>query len=315
MRMRTRTSVAPLRRREEREADLERAARSRCHARTRRRRPADPGATRRIPPLLRARSRSHQALAPVAPVGRQVPGVHRTGRRPRADAPHARRRGGAGRDGHRARVSLVGVADRGDRARARLWPRPAGHASEDAFTPYLPGGYDHAVYGADVTLAELNLCRERSTACATTRGGAPRRRLRRARSSPGPTGSPTSATTSRMRCARASSRPTTFRTKSRRCRRHPVRAARRVHGGGARGGGRTGSIGHDRAGRIGARDLPGVQLRTDLPAPGRAPAGRQGRRPVARPRRPLRRLARAHHERRRPRTRLARRGGRTRCTT
>ena len=37
---------------------------------------------------------------------------------------------------------------------------PAGHASEEAFTPYLPGGYDHAVYGADVTLAELNLCRE-----------------------------------------------------------------------------------------------------------------------------------------------------------
>jgi len=38
---------------------------------------------------------------------------------------------------------------------------PAGHPSEDAFSPYLPqSGYDHAVYGADVTLAELNLCRE-----------------------------------------------------------------------------------------------------------------------------------------------------------
>jgi dGTPase len=37
---------------------------------------------------------------------------------------------------------------------------PAGHASEDALSPYLPGGYDHAVYGADVTLAELNLCLE-----------------------------------------------------------------------------------------------------------------------------------------------------------
>jgi dGTPase len=35
---------------------------------------------------------------------------------------------------------------------------PAGHASEDAFAPYLPGGYDHAVYGADVTLEPLNLC-------------------------------------------------------------------------------------------------------------------------------------------------------------
>src|SRR6478735_8698405 len=37
---------------------------------------------------------------------------------------------------------------------------PGGHASEDALTPYLPGGYDHAVWGADVTLAPLNLCAE-----------------------------------------------------------------------------------------------------------------------------------------------------------
>ena len=38
---------------------------------------------------------------------------------------------------------------------------PGGHASEEAFSPYLPAtGYDHAVYGADVTLADLNLCAE-----------------------------------------------------------------------------------------------------------------------------------------------------------
>jgi dGTPase len=38
---------------------------------------------------------------------------------------------------------------------------PAGHASEEAFSPYIPDtGYDHAVYGADVTLAPLNLCLE-----------------------------------------------------------------------------------------------------------------------------------------------------------
>jgi dGTPase len=37
---------------------------------------------------------------------------------------------------------------------------PAGHASEEAFSPYVRGGYDHAVYGADVTLAPLNLCAE-----------------------------------------------------------------------------------------------------------------------------------------------------------
>jgi dGTPase len=37
---------------------------------------------------------------------------------------------------------------------------PGGHASEDAFTPYVEGGYDHAVWGADVVLAPLNLCAE-----------------------------------------------------------------------------------------------------------------------------------------------------------
>src|SRR5262249_33949109 len=37
---------------------------------------------------------------------------------------------------------------------------PAGHPSGDGFSPYVPGGYDHAVYGADVTLASLNLCVE-----------------------------------------------------------------------------------------------------------------------------------------------------------
>ncbi|QGG97094.1 HD domain-containing protein [Actinomarinicola tropica] len=37
---------------------------------------------------------------------------------------------------------------------------PGGHASEDAFTPYVAEGYDHAVWGADVVLAPLNLCAE-----------------------------------------------------------------------------------------------------------------------------------------------------------
>src|SRR3954471_2620677 len=37
---------------------------------------------------------------------------------------------------------------------------PGGHASEEALTPYIEGGYDHAVYGADVTLEPLNLCIE-----------------------------------------------------------------------------------------------------------------------------------------------------------
>ena len=37
---------------------------------------------------------------------------------------------------------------------------PGGHASEDALSPYVPGGYDHAVWGADVVLESLNLCSE-----------------------------------------------------------------------------------------------------------------------------------------------------------
>ncbi|HZQ58342.1 MAG TPA: HD domain-containing protein [Acidimicrobiales bacterium] len=39
---------------------------------------------------------------------------------------------------------------------------PAGHASEDAFMPYVAEGFDHAVWGADVVLAGLNLCAETS---------------------------------------------------------------------------------------------------------------------------------------------------------
>jgi len=35
---------------------------------------------------------------------------------------------------------------------------PGGHASEDALAPYLADGFDHAPWGADVTLFPLNLC-------------------------------------------------------------------------------------------------------------------------------------------------------------
>ncbi len=37
---------------------------------------------------------------------------------------------------------------------------PGGHASEDALSIYVDGGFDHAVWGADVTLTPLNLCVE-----------------------------------------------------------------------------------------------------------------------------------------------------------
>ena len=41
---------------------------------------------------------------------------------------------------------------------------PAGHPSEEALSPYVEGGYHHAVYGADVVLAPLNLCVETTDA-------------------------------------------------------------------------------------------------------------------------------------------------------
>lgn len=35
---------------------------------------------------------------------------------------------------------------------------PGGHASEEAFDAFLPSGFEHGPWGADVALAELNLC-------------------------------------------------------------------------------------------------------------------------------------------------------------
>lgn len=37
---------------------------------------------------------------------------------------------------------------------------PGGHYSEEAFSSYIPGGFDHATWGADVALKDLNLCLE-----------------------------------------------------------------------------------------------------------------------------------------------------------
>ncbi|MFT3875263.1 MAG: HD domain-containing protein [Propioniciclava sp.] len=37
---------------------------------------------------------------------------------------------------------------------------PGGHASEEAFDAFIPGGYDHATWGSDVVLVPLNLCAE-----------------------------------------------------------------------------------------------------------------------------------------------------------
>ncbi|HUY44009.1 MAG TPA: HD domain-containing protein [Acidimicrobiales bacterium] len=37
---------------------------------------------------------------------------------------------------------------------------PGGHASEEALDPFVEGGFDHATWGADVALRDLNLCVE-----------------------------------------------------------------------------------------------------------------------------------------------------------
>lgn len=37
---------------------------------------------------------------------------------------------------------------------------PGGHASEEALDPFVIGGFDHATWGADVSLVSLNLCHE-----------------------------------------------------------------------------------------------------------------------------------------------------------
>ncbi|MCL2317012.1 MAG: HD domain-containing protein [Actinomycetia bacterium] len=37
---------------------------------------------------------------------------------------------------------------------------PGGHASEDAFDAFLPDGFEHGPWGADMALTSLNLCRE-----------------------------------------------------------------------------------------------------------------------------------------------------------
>ncbi len=37
---------------------------------------------------------------------------------------------------------------------------PGGHASEDALSPFLSEGYDHAIFGADITVKSLNLTQE-----------------------------------------------------------------------------------------------------------------------------------------------------------
>lgn len=51
---------------------------------------------------------------------------------------------------------------------------PGGHASEVALEPFLEDGFDHAPWGAHVTLAQLNLCRETTDGIANHSWSRPR---------------------------------------------------------------------------------------------------------------------------------------------
>ena len=155
---------------------------------------------------------------------------------------------------------------------------PAGHASEEAFSPFLPAHHAATTTPstAPTSRSRRSTCASRrSTVCATTRGGARRRPRPRARSWPGPIASRTCATTSTTRCAPESSSPTTCR---RRCARSSgPRSSEQIGAFAGRGARRhrpDRRSRHDRAGGVRAGGVPGVQLRADLPAAGGAPAGR-----------------------------------------
>ena len=118
-------------------------------------------AGRSVAHLLRARPRPHPARAGVPAPGRQDPGLHLP-RRPPAHPPHPRPRG---RPGGRRRSAASLPAQRAPSPRPSPWVTTAAtaRAATPARTPSrrtCAGGYDHAVWGADVVLAPLNLCAE-----------------------------------------------------------------------------------------------------------------------------------------------------------
>ena len=146
---------------------------------------------------------------------------------------------------------------------------PGGHASEDALSPYVAGGYDHAVWGADVTLAPLNLCAE-------TLDGIRNHSWSR----PAPATPEGEVVSWADRIAYvchdfedavaagivgADMLPPIVADA---LRTSPVAAARHVHPGDGRATAADRADRHDRAGRRGAGRVPPLQLRARLPPPG-----------------------------------------------
>ena len=222
--------------------------------------------------LLRARPRPHPARQRLPPPGRQDPGV-RLPRRPPAHPAHPRPRGRPGGHGGRPRPS------------ASTWPSPrpspsattagTARAATPARTrcrPTSTGGYDHAVWGADVVLAPLNLCAETLDGIRNHSWSPPGAGHARGRG--GVVGRPHRLRLPRLRGRRvAAGIVTPGDAARRRSRSAAAAAAARQLGAFIDGDGRrrprppAGSAWRAADGR-GARRLPAVQLRAHLPAPG-----------------------------------------------
>ena len=173
---------------------------------------------------------------------------------------------------------------------------PGGHASEEAFDAFLPEGYDHAVWGADVVLAPLNLCardarRHPQPLLVPPGAGHARGRGRQL-------GRPDRLLRARLRgrrAGRASSPPPTCRPRSRRSAgATPPRAAGHLHRRRGRGASSTtGVVGMAAEPAAALAALRPVQLRAHLPPAGVGRPVRGGRRGAAGAGRALRRATRA----------------------
>ena len=248
--------------------------------------------------LLRAGPGPDPALHRVPAAGRQDPGV-RLPRGPPADPADPRARGGPGGDERRPGLPAQRGADRGHRPRPRLRARPGRPRQRGRARPLPAGGFDHAPWGADVSLASLNLCAETLDGIRNHSWSRPAPVHPRGRG--GELGRP-----HRLRLPRLGGRgPGRHR--------RPVRSAGRSSGSAAGTGAAassgafidamvdtvlsTGRIGMDRADGRGPGRLPGLQLRAHLPARGLGGPGRGGRRGAAGAGRALRRPTERHPRR------------------
>ena len=150
----------PLVDRELREERERRDAPAGRHPRRRRRAPERAGGARRRAHLLRAGPRPDRALHRLPPAGRQDPGRGLPDRPPAHPADPCP----GGRPGrHLDRPRRRGQRHAGRRHRARATTAatgPAGTPARTRSTPFIPRGYDHGPWGADVVLRRLNLCAE-----------------------------------------------------------------------------------------------------------------------------------------------------------